>query len=296
MDQFPVEIWNAIFSLACMDDGTTGRSLSLVSKFVRESSKLVKLQSLAVVGYKQLLDLASLLEATEPSLRHVKYIFISPQSSRTTASDPKALNIQYASREAAYNAFERILCAISSTVEVIHAFFIFYREFPLLPVSLPHLEELSLHGPLEGAPSIDTTVQFPALQHLHLASFCSPAYLQQMITLTPALMHLRISAPDHSQTFVTELKAALESDNPLPETIEKLFVHQPIEPNGKDWTNPLIESNYADTMVTLNQLEKEHARMILLPPLRFGLFRAVPIQDAESAWLESISGPGWWSR
>ncbi|KAF7973305.1 hypothetical protein HWV62_15627 [Athelia sp. TMB] len=47
MDRVPFEIWIKIFSFACTDAGFTGRSLSLVSKFVRDASAQVKLQKIA---------------------------------------------------------------------------------------------------------------------------------------------------------------------------------------------------------------------------------------------------------
>jgi len=55
MERCPTEIWNHIFSDACIDNGITGRSLSLVSKYVQETSKSVKLQSLSVHGPKQII-------------------------------------------------------------------------------------------------------------------------------------------------------------------------------------------------------------------------------------------------
>ncbi|KZP02951.1 hypothetical protein FIBSPDRAFT_769676, partial [Athelia psychrophila] len=35
---FPFEIWRPIFRLACVDDGTTGCSLSIACKYFREAS------------------------------------------------------------------------------------------------------------------------------------------------------------------------------------------------------------------------------------------------------------------
>lgn len=296
MDRCPVEICNEIFRLACSDNGYTGRSLSLVSKFVRETSQASKLQSLSVIGYEQLIGLASALDNIHPTLRQVRYIFISAHA-RRTAFDPKALAPEYTRRESAYAAFARILRAISPTVEILHAFFIFYRQFPLLPVSLPLLHELTLHGPLEvreAAPDTQS-IQFPSLRHLHLTSFYSPTHLfQQILKLAPSLLHLRISAPEHSETFVSELQMTLETSNAnemLPSGLDKIFVHCPIEPKD-NWMNMM--SLYEQTMQDLTRLAREHERLILLSPLRIGLFRTVSIQDAEVAWMDSIEGRTWW--
>ena len=52
---FPVEIWRLIFSFACIDDGSTGRSLSLVSTRFREISAPFKYQSIAITHWSQII-------------------------------------------------------------------------------------------------------------------------------------------------------------------------------------------------------------------------------------------------
>jgi len=77
MDKIPPEICTKIFSHACLDSGYTGRSLSLVSKFIRETSQPVKLQSIYLRGSDQALAFASILKRVPPHLRSVRYLFIS---------------------------------------------------------------------------------------------------------------------------------------------------------------------------------------------------------------------------
>ena len=50
LNVLPVEIWYLIFSLACTDDGSTGRSLSLVSARSQRLSSTSLSQSLASLG------------------------------------------------------------------------------------------------------------------------------------------------------------------------------------------------------------------------------------------------------
>ena len=76
MNQTPSEVWKNIFSFACTDTGFTGRSLSLVSKYIHETSKSVKLQSIALRGYGQMLAFADLLEKYPPTHRRVRYLLI----------------------------------------------------------------------------------------------------------------------------------------------------------------------------------------------------------------------------
>ncbi|KAJ7117679.1 hypothetical protein C8R44DRAFT_626793, partial [Mycena epipterygia] len=76
IDQIPPEICAHIFGFACRDSGYTGRSLSLVSRYIRETSELAKLQSIALFGRQQILAFAELLDRTPPHLRTTRYLFI----------------------------------------------------------------------------------------------------------------------------------------------------------------------------------------------------------------------------
>lgn len=48
MDRLPLELHSIIFRSACTDGGTTGRSLALVSRYMREISEPYQLQSIAI--------------------------------------------------------------------------------------------------------------------------------------------------------------------------------------------------------------------------------------------------------
>lgn len=64
MDRIPVETWLQICAEACTDGGTTGRSLALVSRYVRELSKPYRLQSISLRGHKQAISCALMLHCT----------------------------------------------------------------------------------------------------------------------------------------------------------------------------------------------------------------------------------------
>jgi hypothetical protein len=87
MDQTPPELCTRIFSFACRDTGYTGRSLSLVSKYIRETSKSVKLQSISIHGHIQMMAFAALLERTPPHLRHVRYLLVSSHDPKVEGID-----------------------------------------------------------------------------------------------------------------------------------------------------------------------------------------------------------------
>ncbi|KAH9935687.1 uncharacterized protein B0H18DRAFT_420494 [Fomitopsis serialis] len=48
IENIPLEIWERICSFACTDDGYTGLSLSKVSRYFRNASRLCRLQSVAI--------------------------------------------------------------------------------------------------------------------------------------------------------------------------------------------------------------------------------------------------------
>ncbi|KDQ63974.1 hypothetical protein JAAARDRAFT_99488, partial [Jaapia argillacea MUCL 33604] len=72
----PQEIWEYIFKLACVDGGTTGRSLSLVSKDFRVASQSARFHSVAIDGDEQAVSFASLIRSLPPDLRCVRHFFI----------------------------------------------------------------------------------------------------------------------------------------------------------------------------------------------------------------------------
>jgi hypothetical protein len=83
MERCPPEICSRIYALACVDDGATGRALSLVSKYINETSKYTKFQSVAVRSLNQALAFAALLEQSPPGDHHVCHLFISMNPGRS---------------------------------------------------------------------------------------------------------------------------------------------------------------------------------------------------------------------
>src|ERR1700729_2592940 len=77
MDTLPPELCTRIALFACRDTGYTGRSLSIVSKYVRETSQAAKFQTIAIHGSNQIIAFAALLERPRPHLRCVRYLFLS---------------------------------------------------------------------------------------------------------------------------------------------------------------------------------------------------------------------------
>lgn len=79
INRTPAEVWGRIFEFACVDGGTTGRSLALVSKYFYTISRLYRLQSVSVQGPEELQLFLRLLKQTPPHQRRVRSLFISTQ-------------------------------------------------------------------------------------------------------------------------------------------------------------------------------------------------------------------------
>ncbi|KAI0766436.1 hypothetical protein BD413DRAFT_153688 [Trametes elegans] len=80
METCPSEIWMLIFSFACTDDGSTGRSLSLVSRAFQHLSYPYQWQSLAIYGHAQAAAFTKQLFSRPPSgnrRRPIEHLFVS---------------------------------------------------------------------------------------------------------------------------------------------------------------------------------------------------------------------------
>ena len=71
----PIEISDEIFSMACTDDGATGRPLSTIKKRIREVSKVFKYQTFIVMQY-QLRSLALVLRSSPLNTRRDVHLLI----------------------------------------------------------------------------------------------------------------------------------------------------------------------------------------------------------------------------
>ena len=279
MDYLPAEIWGDIYALACVDDGRTGRALSLVSRFIHETSKPYKLQSIAVIGERQLLAFADLIEQTPTHLRRVHFILFSSSAPQVTLDH---LLISANTRQLdLYPVLERILRAISSTVRIIHALFLWQRPFILLPVSLPVLEELVMQGPIHMSATVNDSIQLPALKHLNFA--CNAALLENLLKLTPSLINLQLTAAIQD---ADGLPAIVESGFPI--HLQRISIHTPTRPY------PMMPEHllfYNRVMHSLQLLADADHRVLLLYPLRFDLLGTETLM---ATWSASVAGIPWW--
>jgi len=76
MEHIPSEILHIICNLACNDGGFTARSLSLVSRTIREKSRYSRFHSVVCHNVAQTLAFARILDETPPYLRVVRHILV----------------------------------------------------------------------------------------------------------------------------------------------------------------------------------------------------------------------------
>jgi hypothetical protein len=74
--QIPVEIWHLIFTLACTDDGSTGRSLSLVSTYFCDISAPFKYRSIAITHWSQIIAFSQFFCKLPASQKKTVYLFV----------------------------------------------------------------------------------------------------------------------------------------------------------------------------------------------------------------------------
>jgi len=276
MEHFPAEIWGEIYAFACVDDGWTGRALSLVSRIIHETSKPYKLQSIAVIGQMQLSRFAYLIEQTPTQLRRVRCIFL---SARTPNDAP---GLKYMCKQDVYwVALKRVLRAISPWVRIIHTHFVFVSPFVPLPVSLPVLEELVVHGPLDASTTTDkSSIQFPALKHLSIS--CDPNILDNVLRRTPSLVNLRISASAlHSKWWATTAEYS------FPTHLQRILIQTPTQ------TVVFFKDSHNRTMLSLRVLADADDRIALLKR-DLSSETSISVQEAEAIWELSADGIPWW--
>ena len=242
-DRFPSELYGKIFSLACLDGGFTGRSLSLVSKSVSEASKPFKLQCLAIRNLSQAGSLARVLAKLPSHKRRVVHLSVScdyPQMytdllvfDDSAAQEQSAWDRVYSRLftetgrdpydvypiiEELYTiAIIQILTLISPTLRSLRlsvrtcGLWIALHCVPELPI----LEELTLAYTTEHHPKLRTRLlhsfgPLPALRCLDLSRFIDSGWtphdlVAQTIRMAPSLTTLRVPCVLNQGAFRTRL-------------------------------------------------------------------------------------------
>ena len=214
--QLPVEVLEAIFALACTDNGRTGCALSRVSKFVRTASRAVRFTTVELRAQRpsqvsrflstftaQLAE-ADALGSVKPRVRH---LFLATATQQHTNDGPKY-------RQSVQSLLELVSPSLK-TLFVLrnHRKYNMELRFPdLHSFSFPMLQELHLFGSrydflppspcswnIGAAPS--RQVLLPRLTHLHLSdtsTLGNRVELSRWAASAPNVRYLRLSDVKYS--------------------------------------------------------------------------------------------------
>ncbi|KAG2011508.1 hypothetical protein CC2G_011613 [Coprinopsis cinerea AmutBmut pab1-1] len=237
--ELPQELWMRISELACVDDGSTGRSLSLVSRRLHAASEAYRDRSVAIRGTLQLARFVRYLEERpEGQPAHVNFLFISTDSEDNADADmpllqefykpnvcdrkpgPEPQDILADFGELVVHAIMRVLTLVASTVRILHICMPLYRDLIFFPVPMDRLEEMTLEGPFESGfeDFIPSLPRIPTLRRLKLThpdamfpwnSFRHSTLIPSITKLAPHLTHLYLEQESNAGRTIRALKDLL---------------------------------------------------------------------------------------
>ena len=197
MDRCPAEIWSYIFSYACRDGGSTGCSLSLTSKYIREVSIPVRFTSVAIFGVIKISSFYRLLKRGETG--SITYLFISDDdpsgnnaSSTLGASPPGG-------PEPATVMISDILRSNAATLLSLSITLSSLSLQLLPPVDFPLIADVTLvaSGRKETASSVQPLPVilpgFPRLRRLRLVNIDDGDISDKLFSTSPSITHLHIT-------------------------------------------------------------------------------------------------------
>lgn len=316
----PTEVWLKIFALACTDTGKTGRSLSEVSRYIRDVSAEYRYQSVAACTAREVYELRDRLLGLPVRLRRVRHLHLN----RTQRSRWDVDLTQLSKSEMARRLPQLLDDQYGLSTDNIA---LDHRVQDILTWVAPTLETLSLVNFLPGSEcsSVLTRIQYPHLTELTVRGFVdiplSPRFAPNLERLNgsyeaitrelshvlanifPRLSHLRLSDTvtfDLSQMrIILELIVALgmyASSIPQHHSIARL------PPNARRYLyiQPAI-STYRQTVTNhqylhwARSLAAEYPYIVVLPT-RTGFDKAIERERELQDWLARIQRePGYWA-
>ncbi|KAI0758223.1 hypothetical protein C8Q74DRAFT_307655 [Fomes fomentarius] len=327
-----VELLERIFSYACSDGGYTGRSLSLVSRLVREVVQSIRFRSVALAGCTQIQSFLVCLEKERlraHSLPAVYHLFLStwadgqevvmvrnghasqrnhphcyqPATFAVTSQWCAWMTLQEAMDKKFSQLLPRLLQMVAAdlrTLSIVHSW-----EFGAiqLPPTFPSLRDLTFCGPPPNFPGWCTEVLappppcFPSLQHLHLVRW--KVSIVFWVYHAPKTNYLRLSDLSSSANMLaSELQCTLGLLDPTtPRSTRRFLRHVRLQtclPQGT--CGKVTDIEWHSSFIW--QLKK----MQTCTDVQLELMQARRYRDGywaeriKNDWLRNIvRGPGWWS-
>lgn len=308
MTRIPPEICESIFALACVDTGTTARSLSLVSKYISETSRPYRFQSISLHGFKEITIFLKLLNQTEPVLRRVRYLFMSTQR-RGPYKPNQNHEHDWDGAEPLANAIEAILQLVAPHVQVLELDIeTKASSFMHAVTTFPHLTDLTCYGvyPLDIRLEKPLIFSCDSLRRLHLRkSWSVPGlyFLPHIARLAPNVTHLLFSDLQQDTWVGSHMPVALgladpsahdrTSMTPFPASVKHVLIRPGSAPSrGKCGTS---QFKYSILMADGKELQKMDNRVKLLPAGDDGREGGHYSPIREDDWLDRIvGGVGCW--
>lgn len=324
MERLPPEICTRIFSYACVDTGVTGRSLSQVSRYIRDTSQSTKLQSIAIRRSGQISSFLSLLRSTPEHLRRVRYLHV-----WNIDAEGRLANHSYdcelwsrtekeITKEADDDSHDvqEILHLLAGHLKILNLAFNYSHstdtktERPLL--SMPRLTELMadfryVFRSQDERERHDTVIECPSLRRLHLtgARQFYGSYLYDCISkLAPSLSHLRFSGANRFLVEGFEIALGVKElpletapyyrlMGMLPTSVEMVIVEPAAPPPPARCGTSAFA--YRRLIAALDEFNGRCDRFLLLPAPKNR--RQKGYMESEAEWMDSLNGQlgCWWA-
>lgn len=267
MDTLPVELHAQIFHLACTDDGTTARSLSLVSRYVHQVAEPLLYHTLNLSGYSQLGIIANKLPTLPIKCRRVHHLFI---SDHTTQQNALHDILNYPDFDSETSPIIRILnitlqSLVSLSLDIANPRISPHLLGHIFSFTFPRLRTLLIHG---FYPIPHTPQSLPRLEYLHLSGHRNPHGLLQtggLAAACPNLTRIKISGLMFARSFVKELEDALLLESrdapsgapisPLLPHLQHISIAPAYRPAPKLRRRCFVSGVQDDTYETLKELE-----------------------------------------
>ncbi|GBE77282.1 hypothetical protein SCP_0101550 [Sparassis crispa] len=219
MDTCSPEIHTYVFSFACTDSGATGRSLSLVSRYVRQVSASFKWYSPSISGKRQARQFVDVLHKTAIQPR-ISHLFLSTRCSCQTADawweEPEVcqqwselqdtilhfaaltlITLTFASFDSPYFGAECIYRLLKVPFHILTELSIRVHSMPNRIKSILD-DAYGLYGRKSPSGVLQTTAR-TTIRRLHIACLfseeCDTEGIRDIVQIiAPNLTHLRLSA------------------------------------------------------------------------------------------------------
>ncbi|KAI0642166.1 hypothetical protein C8Q79DRAFT_1013465 [Trametes meyenii] len=333
MDTLPLETKQQIFALACTDGGSTGNSLSLTSKSIREASRTSRFHTVYLIADHVRLEAFVALYDRElkkdrgdkPHIRHL-FIKFCRTPVPTNESELKQPSSTY------LDAGQRLIHAAAPGLYTLMVYASWWSlrhflYFPVIQNPFPLLREATFVDLCDPRPLFDNDMNisplFPAVTRLHLLTCNTDLALDTWSIVAPNVTHLRVTgiSDGHVDQIAQAIGVRIDVERGLhailglpapPETpthslprtypnLRYLLLQLCPRPPSGGWCGT-EDAAHAMTFQGLRQIEEacnegSDIRTILLPDLSAAPYSEEDDTSIRASWMASVEGrEGCWEN